>query len=264
VSDLKNKTVGSVLDIDISNFNMQETINHILRISKQEIKNGYICICNTHSLVTATKDEYFKKVLENSNLNTPDGMPLVWALRRLGFRKQERVDGPELMLKLCAQAREQNINIYLLGSTEKTLHKLELKLKEENKGLNIVGKYSPPFRELNHEELKEMHTAINASDADIVFVSLGCPKQEKWMYENYRQINSVLIGVGAAFTFAIGEVKRPPLIFQKMGLEWAFRLISEPKRLWKRYLVNNTLYILNYIKHYKNDKQKTNWKKNYE
>jgi N-acetylglucosaminyldiphosphoundecaprenol N-acetyl-beta-D-mannosaminyltransferase len=252
---------GYILNSKITALNFNKIVAEIEKWIMNEEKNKYICVCNTHSLVTAAKDPGFNSVLKNANICTPDGMPLVWALYLNGYKKQERVDGPNLMLKLCETAVEKDYKIYLYGGTEEVLNKLERVLKELYKGINIVGSYSPPFKELNKEEIREIKQNINNAQPDITFVSLGCPKQEIWMNNYYQDLNSILIGVGAAFNFTIGDIKRPPFIFQKMGLEWFFRLVSEPKRLWKRYLYNNTVYIYKFIKSYRSNKTKTNIKR---
>ncbi|MCK9861962.1 WecB/TagA/CpsF family glycosyltransferase [Paenibacillus sp. ATY16] len=218
-------------------------------------ENHYVCICNTHSIVTASNDLNFARVLDEASMCTPDGMPLVWALKMLGFREQDRVDGPNLMLKLCEIAPKKNYKIYLYGGTDQTLEQLNKVLTKKNSGISIVGKYSPPFRKLSPDENLQVINQINHADADLIFVSLGCPKQEIWMNENRAKINGVMIGVGAAFDFIVGNIKRPPLFFQKLGLEWAFRLVKEPKRLWKRYAYNNPLYVYRFLKTFKVNKK---------
>ncbi|AYA78079.1 glycosyltransferase [Bacillus sp. Y1] len=256
-----------ILNSKINALDFKNTVENIKKWIVTNDKHKYVCVCNTHSLVTASNDYYFNTVLDNAAICTPDGMPLVWALKTFGFKDQDRVDGPNLMLKLCEESAKEGYKIYLYGNTEEILQRLEKKLKDMYKDIEIVGTYSPPFRTLEEGEIKKIQSDINKSAADIVFVSLGCPKQEKWMYENSPNINGVLLGVGAAFNFIIGDIKRPPLFFQKLGLEWLFRLLSEPQRLWKRYLYNNTNYILKFIKTYRKNKkfmtlQKTGENKN--
>ncbi|GAB1790263.1 glycosyltransferase [Priestia megaterium] len=245
---------GVIIKTKISALTFEETVNQIQTWSSNK-KRSYVCICNTHSLVTAYKNEQFRDALENSALNTPDGMPLVWGLKMLGFKRQNRVDGPNLMLKLCEDSGAKNTRIFLYGNTDENLKELEKELKAKYPDIKIVGKYSPPFRKLSQEEQESIIRMINDSHADITFVSLGCPKQELWMYKNSQHINGIMIGVGAAFDFIIGKVKRPPMIFQKMGLEWLFRLLAEPKRLWKRYFYNNPMYVYLFIKTYRKNKK---------
>jgi N-acetylglucosaminyldiphosphoundecaprenol N-acetyl-beta-D-mannosaminyltransferase len=254
---MKNNLYGYVLNSRVSALSFNDVVSEIEAWVKSGSKRRYVCICNTHSLVTAVKNKGFKKVLEEADLCTPDGMPLVWALKLNGFKNQERVDGPNLLLRLSERSAKEGYKIFLYGGTEEVLDRLEKKLKMTFKGINIVGKYSPPFRDLSQTEVKEIINKINNANPDITFVSLGCPKQEIWMNNNYDNINSVLIGVGAAFNYAVGDINRPPLILQKLGLEWLFRLVSEPQRLWKRYLYNNTVFIYEFIKTFRKNKLKT-------
>ncbi|MCM3127712.1 WecB/TagA/CpsF family glycosyltransferase [Paenibacillus provencensis] len=245
---------GPIVNSNISALSLEESIALIEGWARNDEPN-YVCICNTHSVVTASKDEKFKDVINTAGLSTPDGMPLVWALKMYGYNNQDRVDGPTLMVKLCERSADNKLNIFFYGSTEETLETLVDKMKNQYKGINICGKYSPPFRELTTEEDEQVISMINGSNADIVFVSLGCPKQEYWMFDHRDKVKGVMIGVGAAFDFYIGKVKRPPAIFQKMGMEWFFRLIHEPKRLWKRYAYNNPVYIFKFITTYRRNKR---------
>ena len=251
-----NIKYGYILDSKISALSFSQTIQVIEDWIRQK-KSEYVCVCNTHSLVTASNEIFFKNVLEQAGICTPDGMPLVWALKLNGFKQQDRVDGPNLMLKLCELSSKKGYKIFLYGNKQETLDKLENKLTSMYEGLQIVGKYSPPFRELTKEELIEIRKIINSSNPDLIFVSLGCPKQEIWMYNNREHIKGIMLGVGAAFDFITGDLKRPPLFIQKLGLEWLFRLISEPRRLWKRYAYNNTMFIYKFLKTYKKNKIRT-------
>jgi N-acetylglucosaminyldiphosphoundecaprenol N-acetyl-beta-D-mannosaminyltransferase len=175
---------------------------------------------------------------------TPDGAPVAWMLRRLGFAGQRRVSGPDLMWALCERCAAEKVPVYFYGSTGDTLTALKVRLLEAIPGLLIGGMESPPFRALSSEEDAGAVQRINASGAGIVFVGLGCPKQEMWMAEHRGRVNAVMIGVGAAFDFHAGTVQRAPLWMRDNGLEWLHRLASEPGRLWKRYLVTNTLFLL--------------------
>ena len=206
-------------------------------------ESRYVCICNAHSLVTASKDEAFRRALEHADMATPDGAPVAWMLRRLGVSEQQRINGPDLMLRLCERAGAEGVSIFLLGSTPETLRLLQSQLAQTFPKLNIAGALSPPFRPLSSDEEEAQTATINASGAGIVFVSLGCPKQELWMARGVKQIRGVMIGVGAAFDFHAGTVARAPQWMRVNGLEWLHRLWSEPRRLWKRYLVTNTLFI---------------------
>ncbi len=209
-------------------------------------ESRYVCICNVHSVVSASQDADFEKVVNQADMATPDGAPVAWMLRRLGYPTQPRINGPDLMWKYCEQAagRADAASTYLFGSTPETLNILQKELLRAFPGLRIAGAHSPPFRPPTPEEDDAIVRAINDSGAGVVFVSLGCPKQEKWMAAHRGRIDAVMIGVGAAFDFHAGTVVRAPLWMQKSGLEWLHRLASEPRRLWKRYLVTNTLFIV--------------------
>lgn len=204
----------------------------------------YVCICNTHSIVTATQASKFGDMVRQADMATPDGAPVAWMLRRAGFLGQQRINGPDLMWKYCEQTAGSGESIYLYGGTDETLLALQQKLKKAFPSLNIAWAYSPPFRELAADEDAAVVDAINNSGAGVVWVGLGCPKQENWMASHRGQVHAVMIGVGAAFDYHAGTISRAPLWMQRLGLEWFHRLCSEPRRLWKRYLVTNTLFVL--------------------
>jgi N-acetylglucosaminyldiphosphoundecaprenol N-acetyl-beta-D-mannosaminyltransferase len=165
-------------------------------------------------------------------------------LRRLGHHGQARINGPDLMWKYCAEAARRGEAIYLYGGAQATLDALVVRLTEAFPGLRLVGAESPPFRRLSEAEDAATVESINASGAGVVFVSLGCPKQELWMASHRGRVSAVMIGVGAAFDYHAGTIKRAPVWMQHAGLEWLHRLASEPRRLWRRYLVTNTLFVV--------------------
>jgi N-acetylglucosaminyldiphosphoundecaprenol N-acetyl-beta-D-mannosaminyltransferase len=204
----------------------------------------YVCICNVHSIVTASRDPAFATALEGADLATPDGAPVAWMLRRLGFSRQQRINGPDLMWKYCAEAGTNGTSVFLYGSTPETLMRLREALRRAFPDLQIAGSYSPPFRALSAQEDAEVVDMINASGAGVVWVSLGCPKQELWMAEHRDQVSATMVGVGAAFDYIAGTVKRAPHWMQRAGLEWLHRLASEPRRLWRRYLITNSLFAI--------------------
>lgn len=206
-------------------------------------ESRYVCICNSHSVVTARQDTDFGRVIDAADMATPDGAPVAWMLRRLGFSQQQRINGPDLMWKYCALAEQQQQSIFLYGATPETLEVLQAKLAFAYPKLVIAGAISPPFRSLSADEDAAIVERINQSGAGTVWVSLGCPKQEQWMANHRGRINAVMVGVGAAFDYHAGTIRRAPLWMQKSGLEWLYRLCSEPRRLWKRYLVTNSLFI---------------------
>lgn len=206
-------------------------------------ESRYVCICNSHSVVTAGQDAAFGRIIEAADMATPDGAPVARMLRILGSPAQQRINGPDLMWKYCEQAALRGESIYLYGGLPDTLALLQQRLKAAFPGLLIAGAYSPPFRLATAEEDEADVARINAAGAGTVWVSLGCPKQEQWMAAHRGRVNAVMIGVGAAFDYHAGTIKRAPQWMQNAGLEWLHRLCSEPRRLWKRYLVTNTLFI---------------------
>lgn len=247
---------GRIITSPITALTFKQTIDELEKWVLAQQKR-YVCICNTHSVVTASNDSLFETALTNADICTPDGMPLVWALRSYGFVDQDRVDGPNLMLKLCELSSAKRYRVFLYGGTDETLQQLVQRLSNLFPSLEIAGSYSPPFRSLTDSEDAQIVDMINSAKADFIFVGLGCPKQEIWMYRHRDNINGVMIGVGAAFDFITGNKKRCPEFMQRIGMEWLFRLMSEPGRLWKRYAYNNPVYIYRFIKTYKKNKKHT-------
>lgn len=207
-------------------------------------ESRYVCICNAHSVVTTGHDNAFAAAVRGADMATPDGAPVAWMLKRLGAANQSRVSGPDLMLDYCAHACRTGQSIYLYGSTPATLAALQAQLHRRWPTLQIAGAESPPFRPLTTEEDQAAVDRINASGAGTVWVSLGCPKQELWMASHRGLVQAVMVGVGAAFDFHAGTVARAPAWMRDSGLEWLHRLGSEPRRLWRRYLVTNTAFVL--------------------
>ena len=206
---------------------------------------GYICVCNVHAVMASAEDPELREALLGSSLNVPDGQPLVWAMNLLGYPLDDRVYGPELMARSCARAAESGQRLYLYGGRNQgALVQLALNLRQRYPGVKIVGGYSPPHRPLTDEERDAVTEEINASRADVVWVGIGVPKQEKWMAEMRPRLEApVLVGVGAAFDFHAGLVPQAPSVLQESGLEWAYRLAHEPRRLWRRYFRYNPRFV---------------------
>ena len=201
-------------------------------------RNGdYFCFANIHVVMEGIKNPGIKRILNGAAANFPDGMGVARALKMLGNRFEGRVRGADFMLKLCEYASEKSLKVFFYGNTEETLALLSEKLKGLYPGLNIAGAVSPPFRTLTKEEDDTYVRQINSSGADILFVSLGAPKQEKWMAEHKGKIKAVQLGVGAAFSFITGKVKEAPKWMQKTYLEWLYRLPQEPKKTMYRMLL---------------------------
>ncbi len=220
-----------------------DTVLERIRSWAEARESRYICICNSHSVVTATKDDAFGRIVEGADMATADGAPVAGMIRRFGHAGQQRINGPDLMFKYCAVAAKRGESIYLYGGAPETLELLQIRLKAFFPGLLIAGAHSPPFRTATQDEDTADTARINASGAGTVWVSLGCPKQEQWMAAHKNRIHAVMIGVGAAFDYHAGTLKRAPLWMQRAGFEWLHRLACEPRRLWRRYLVTNTLFV---------------------
>lgn len=207
-------------------------------------ESRYVCVANVHMVMEAHDDPDFCALVNAADLVTPDGMPLVWMLRKLGHLYQERVYGPELTSRVCAEAARRGVPVGFYGGYPEALEALVRNLRASFPGLRVVYAYSPPFRPLTPEEDERVTEEINASGTRILFVGLGCPKQERWMAEHKGRVRAVMLGVGAAFDFHAGRVRQAPAWMQKIGLEWLFRLSQEPKRLWRRYLRHNPRFLL--------------------
>ena len=207
-------------------------------------ESRYVCVANVHMVMEAHDDPSFRALVNAADLVTPDGMPLVWMLRKLGYPHQERVCGPELTSRVCAEAARRGVPVGFYGGHPEALEALVRNLGARFPGLRVVYAYSPPFRPLTPEEDEKVTEEINASGARILFVGLGCPKQEWWMAEHKGRVRAVMIGVGAAFDFHAGRVRQAPVWMQRAGLEWLFRLVQEPRRLWRRYLKHNPRFLL--------------------
>lgn len=233
---------ASVLGSFIDACSWRTAIQRIHRWSRAR-ESRYVCICNAHSLVTARHDPAFREAVAGADLATPDGMPVAWMLRKLGYPGQQRINGPDLMWNYCAAAELLQEPVFLYGSTPGTLDLLQQNMRAVYPRLPIAGTCSPPFRDLTAAEDEDIVDMINTSGARIVFVSLGCPKQELWMARHRGKVRAVMVGVGAAFDYHAGSLQRAPLWMQQRGLEWLHRLVSEPRRLWRRYLVTNTLFV---------------------
>ncbi len=193
--------------------------------------------------VEAYLDESFCKIVKEADIITPDGKPLTWGMRLLYGIRQDRVAGSDILPDLLQQSEMQSLSVYFYGGSQKLLDETSEFLKNNHPNLKVAGLYSPPFRELNEEENWDIISMINNSAAHIVMVVLGCPKQEKWMASMKGKINAVMIGIGGALPLIVGTQKRAPRWMQNAGLEWMFRLAIEPRRLFKRYAVTNSLYV---------------------
>jgi N-acetylglucosaminyldiphosphoundecaprenol N-acetyl-beta-D-mannosaminyltransferase len=212
----------------------------------------YICVAAVHTVMACQEDPELRSAVLGSSFTVPDGQPLVWAMNLLGQRLPSRVYGPDLMDLACARAARTGQRFYLYGGRNQgALAQLTRTLRLRHPGLKIVGGYAPPFRPLTDAEEDHVAHDIDRSGADVVWVGIGVPKQEKWMARMRDRLDApVLVGVGAAFDFHAGLVPQAPPALQRLGLEWAFRLLQEPRRLWRRYLRYNPLFVARFVAQY--------------
>jgi len=233
----------SILGVIISAINMDDACSVVKEaVAKRQKK--YICVCPVSTIMECQKDNQVLESVNSADLVTPDGMPVVWLGRMLGHKNISRVYGPGLMDEVCAISAKSGFKNYLYGSTQEVLGKLKERLTKKYPNLIISGMFSPPFRKLSDDEDNKIVEELNNNAPDIIWVGLGSPKQDLWMHEHRERINApVLIGVGAAFDFLAGTKLQAPRWISNAGFEWLFRLATEPKRLWRRYLVNNTLFM---------------------
>ena len=205
----------------------------------------YVCLPAVHSVMEAQRDESFKRIMNNAGLNPPDGMPMVWLGRLHRFSEIDRVYGPDLMLALCELSARKGYRNFFFGGAPGIPEKLAANMQNKFPGFITVGTFSPPFRLLTQDEDDQIVKMVNESRADILWVGLSTPAQQRWTAEHQRRIDApVTIAAGAAFDFHAGRVKQAPYWVQRSGTEWLYRLIREPKRLWRRYLTTNPLFLL--------------------
>ena len=235
-------TYCKILGTNINVTNMEDTISYITD-NLEELKGDYICVSNVHTTVTAYRDKAYRHVQNSGAMALPDGQPLSIVSRKRGFSEARRVPGPDLMPAILDLSQKMGYRHYFYGSTETTLEALRAALLRRFPKLQIAGMYSPPFRELTGEEDEEIVRRINDSGADFVWVALGAPKQEWWMYEHRHRVKALMLGVGAAFDFTAGTTKRAPMWMQKLCLEWVFRILKDPKRMLPRYLNTNFAFV---------------------
>jgi N-acetylglucosaminyldiphosphoundecaprenol N-acetyl-beta-D-mannosaminyltransferase len=240
-----------VLGIPLALTDYERTIDWIAASVAAGTKAS-ICVAAVHTVMACREDPELRAAVLAADFTVPDGQPLVWALAALGHRLGDRVYGPELMDRACARAAASGQRFYLYGGRNPgALAQLARTLRLRHPGLKIAGGYAPPFRELTADEEEAIAEDINRSGADVVWIGIGVPKQEKWMARMRDRLEApVLIGVGAAFDFHAGLVPQAPPALQRYGLEWAYRLVQEPRRLWRRYLRYNPLFVLGFARQY--------------
>jgi N-acetylglucosaminyldiphosphoundecaprenol N-acetyl-beta-D-mannosaminyltransferase len=232
-----------VLGVGISAVSMDQAVAEISRWV-DEGERHYVCVTGVHGVMESQRDPALAAIHNRSGLTTPDGMPMVWAGHRAGARHMTRVYGPDLMLELCGLGARRGWSMYFYGGGEGTPERLAERLTARFPGLKVAGTYSPPFRPLTPEEDDEVVARINEAQPDVVWVGLSTPKQERWAAAHRSRLHApAIIAVGAAFDFHAGLLPQAPRWMQQRGLEWAYRLVKEPRRLWKRYLSNNPRFV---------------------
>lgn len=238
------KPKQEILGVYVSVINLSDAI-YILRQWISDKANNYVCVTPAHALMDCHRDKQVRSVYNHAGLVTPDGMAIVWILKLLGHKQVGRVYGPDLMNELCRVSLQTGYKHFFYGNTDAVLSDLKDKLEEKYPGIQIAGSIAPPFRELTVQEDEEICKQISASGADILWVGLGSPKQELWMYHHQGKIDvPVMIGVGAAFDFLSGNIPQAPRWIQRSGLEWFYRFLQEPRRLWKRYLLGYPRFVV--------------------
>ena len=234
---------ANVLGVGVHAINMDQAVATIDQAVRNHRK-GYVCVTGVHGVMEAQSDGEFKGILNNSLLTTPDGMPMVWVGRLQGFRDMDRVYGPDLMLEVCRLSEERGYTHFFYGGKEGTAEKLACVLHKRYPSLNVVGLHTPPFRPLNRAEEHALREHVTKTRPDFVWVGLSTPKQERFMADHIGELDcTLMLGVGAAFDIHTGVTKDAPLWMKRAGLQWFHRLLQEPSRLWRRYLLNNPKFI---------------------
>lgn len=231
-----------VLDSGISTGSFDDFVDKILQLGAAR-NSAYVCCANVHMVVEAHRDVSFRKVLDEASLVTPDGGPVASVAGWLSGRPQERVAGMDLLPALLAEAAQRGQSVYFYGTTDEVLQAIVDRAKRELPTLRLVGTCAPPFRPLSAEEEEAHIAAISAADPDLLFVALGCPRQERWMAAHRGKVKACMLGVGQAFLVYAGMEQRLPAWARRLWLEWAYRLWLEPRRLWRRYLITNSRFL---------------------
>ncbi|WP_310482989.1 WecB/TagA/CpsF family glycosyltransferase [Chamaesiphon sp. VAR_48_metabat_403] len=246
IEDIPPLAHRRIIGMRVDATSYEDATDRIITWSHQGV-GRYVCAANVHMAMETHDSPEFARIVDRAELVTPDGMPLVWGLRALGIDTATRVCGPALTLSVCQAAAQMHVPIALYGGTPASLVAFTDFLVNKFPGIEIACQISPPFRELTPAEDLAYTEQLVASGARILFVGIGCPRQEIWMAKHQDRIPAVMLGVGAAFNFYSGRVKQAPVWMQRVGLEWFFRLLMEPRRLWKRYFKQNPRFIFLFL-----------------
>jgi N-acetylglucosaminyldiphosphoundecaprenol N-acetyl-beta-D-mannosaminyltransferase len=232
-----------ILGMKVNVINIEDATRQVIQLAKAR-KSSYVCLANVHMVMEAYDSAEFRQIVNSADLVTPDGKPLSWSLQALGATNQQQVCGRELTLHICQAAALSRISVGFYGSSKDVLSDLVTKMKQGYPDMNIAYTYSPPFRSLTPQEKDTVIREIQSSGVKILFVGLGCPKQERWMAQHKHQIAAVMLGIGAAFDMLAGAKPQVPRWMQNLGLEWLFRLCLEPRRLWDRNFRHSPRFIV--------------------
>ena len=232
----------NVIGISVDTGGYPSFVDRIIALGRER-DSSYVCVANVHMVIEAHDDPRYAHIVNGANLVTPDGMPLVIALRLLYGIRQDRVAGMDLIGDIFKAAEKENLSVFFYGSELRVLDRIRDRIRKEYPNLAIAGMRSPPFRELSREEKEDDLDRINRSGANILLVALGCPKQEQWMAENRGRIRAAMVGIGAAFPVFAGTRRKAPEWMRRISLEWLFRLGQEPTRLWRRYIYTNSKFL---------------------
>lgn len=233
----------NILGVNIAAINMEWLLDYTQKNIKQ-LSGNYMCVSNVHTTITAYDDPEYMEVQNGGIMAVPDGGPLSTLGRKRGFDNMRRTTGPSYMDEIFKISVQKGYRHFFYGSTEETLNKMKQELTDKYLGIQIIGMYSPPFRELTEQEDKKIINMINENAPDFVWVGLGAPKQEKWMNKHKGKIKGLMVGVGAGFDYFAGNISRAPHWMQKLNLEWLYRMVQDPKRLLRRYLYTNTKFLV--------------------
>jgi len=238
----------NILGVNIAAVNMEWVLEYLQKYVKSlnqinDLSGDYVCVSNVHTTIMSYEDEDYCAIQNGGLMAIPDGGPIASLGRKRGYEKMERVAGPDLMGEIYKISADNGYRHYFYGSKKETLEKLKGKLERDYPGIQIVGMYSPPFGPLSDEEDKMIIKEINDANPDFVWIGLGAPKQERWMAMHQWKIRGLMIGVGAGFDYYAGNIKRSPNWMQKSNMEWFYRLIQDPKRLFKRYIRTNFKFL---------------------
>lgn len=233
-----------ILGVRINAVQIPDVISCFETWIQENSASRFVAVCNVHMVMEAQDDHCFLEMLNSSALTVPDGKPLTWVGSHRGFDLKRRVYGPDLFQDFLAETHARGYRHFFYGGHPEVLEKMVEIIHRRFPQTKIAGHYSPPFRALTPQEDADVVAMINRSGADILWIGLGCPKQEIWMYEHRERLNvPVMAGVGQAFNIVAGNLKQAPPWMREHGLEWLFRLLLEPRRLWRRYLVLNTRFV---------------------